>query len=225
LFFVQPKYAEPQQPRSLSIMAEFREGLQYLVKNTSVGLLIIIAAMLGFFAFPIIQQLPVVSQDLLKQPTDTKAIVDLRNSMIYTAQGVGALVAAFMIAFNNTARWRGLRLLLGEAFFILGMIAIPFSLSLWPAMIVIALMGWGAVTQLATMNTLIQLQVPNALRGRVFSIYLWALQGIAPFGSLLVGWMTQEFTLSTTAIICGLICLVVIGTIQLFQPEIRTSEG
>lgn len=225
LFFVQPKYAEPQQPRSLSIMAEFREGLQYLVKNPSVGLLIIIAAMLGFFAFPIIQQLPVVSQDLLKQPTDTKAIVDLRNSMIYTAQGVGALIAAFMIAFNNTARWRGLRLLLGEAFFILGMIAIPFSLSLWPAMIVIALMGWGAVTQLATMNTLIQLQVPNALRGRVFSIYLWALQGIAPFGSLLVGWMTQEFTLSTTAIICGLICLVVIGTIQLFQPKIRTSEG
>lgn len=225
LFFVQPKYAEPQVPRSLSIMAEFREGLQYLIKNSSVGLLIIIAAMLGFFAFPIIQQLPVISQDLLKQPTDTKAIVDLRNSMIYTAQGVGALVAAFMIAFNNTARWRGLRLLLGEAFFILGMIAIPFSLSLWPAMIVIALMGWGAVTQLATMNTLIQLQVPNALRGRVFSIYLWALQGIAPFGSLLVGWMTQEFTLPTTAIICGGICLVVIGTIQLFQPKIRASEG
>ncbi len=225
LFFVHPKYTEPKQPRSLSMLEELREGTNYLVKNSSTGLLIVIAAMLGFFAFPIIQQLPVVSKDLLKQATDTKAIVDLRNSLIYTAQGVGALVAAFMIAFNNTARWRGLRLLLGEGFFILGMIAIPFSHSLWPAMIVIALMGWGAVTQLATMNTLIQLQVPNALRGRVFSIYLWALQGIAPFGSLLIGWMTQEFSLPTTAIICGTICLVVIGSIQLFHPDIRNSEG
>jgi hypothetical protein len=149
----------------------------------------------------------------------------MRNSLIYTAQGAGALTAAIAIAVNNTARWRGPRLLLGEAAFILGMVAIPFADSLWPAMLLIALMGWGAVTQLATMNTLIQLQVPNMLRGRVFSIYLWALQGIAPFGSLLIGWMTQVFTLSTTAFICGTICLMVIGGIQLSQPKVRHSEG
>lgn len=225
LFFVHPKFAEPRQPRSLPMLEEFREGLRYLAANSHVSLLIVIAAMLGFFAFPIIQQLPVVSKDLLKQASDTRSIVDLRNSMIYTAQGVGALIAAFMIAFNNTARLRGLRLLLGEGLFIFGMIAIPFSRSLWPAMLVIALMGWGAVTQLATMNTLIQLQIPNALRGRVFSIYLWALQGIAPFGSLFVGWMTEEFGLPTTTILCGMVCLIVIGSIQLFQPKIRSSEG
>jgi hypothetical protein len=146
---------------------------------------------------------------------------------LYTAQGAGALIAAFAIAMNNTARWQGLRLILGEAAFILGMIAIPFSRSLLPAMIVIGLMGWGAVTQLATMNTLIQLQVPDTLRGRVFSIYLWALQGITPFGSLLVGWMTQEFTLATTALLCGLISLVIIGGIQVFRPIARqgTDSG
>jgi hypothetical protein len=167
----------------------------------------------------------VISKDLLSQVTDTKAVVDMRNSMIYTAQGAGALIAAFMIAFNSSSRWRGFRLVAGQGAFIFGMIAIPFSPSLWPAMMLIALMGWGAVTQLATMNTLIQLQVPNTLRGRVFSIYLWALQGIAPFGSLLIGWMTQELALSTTALICGTICLVVIGAIHLFQPNIRKSEG
>src|SRR6185369_2613270 len=100
LFFVQPRYAEPRLPRSLPMLEELREGTQYLAKNSSVGLLVLIAALLGFFAFPIIQQLPVVSKDLLQQVGDTKAIVDLRNSMIYTAQGVGALIAAFMIAFN-----------------------------------------------------------------------------------------------------------------------------
>jgi MFS family permease len=86
-------------------------------------------------------------------------------------------------------------------------------------------MGWGAVTQLATMNTLIQLQVPDNLRGRVFSIYLWALQGITPFGSLLIGWMTQEFSLSNTALVCGLISLVVIGGIQLFRPVARRGPN
>lgn len=221
LFFVHAVYKTPVQPRTRSMAIELREGTQYLVNNSSVGLLIVIAATLGIFAFPIIQQLPVVSKDLLKQVGDTKSIVDMRNSLLYTAQGAGALIAALSIAMNNTARRRGLRLIMGEAAFILGIIAIPFSRSLLPAMIVIALMGWGAVTQLATMNTLIQLQVPDNLRGRVFSIYLWALQGITPFGSLLVGWMTQELTLATTALLCGLISLTIIGGIQIFRPIVR----
>ena len=63
------------------------------------------------------------------------------------------------------------------------------------------------------------------LRGRVFSIYLWALQGVTPFGSLLIGWMTQELSLSTTALLCGLTSLVIIGGIQLFRPEVRHAAG
>jgi hypothetical protein len=75
---------------------------------------------------------------------------------------------------------------------------------------------------LATMNTLIQLDVPDELRGRVFSTYLWGLQGVAPFGSLVIGWMAQTWSVPTAALICGLVCLVAVGTIQFQHPEIRT---
>jgi MFS family permease len=225
LFFVRTLYKTPIEPRIHSLAAELREGAQYLLTNKSVKLLIFIAAILGIFAFPITQQLPVISKDLLGQAGDIKTVVDMRNSFLYTAQGAGALIAAFSIAMNNNSRWRGLRLILGESAFILGMICIPLSHSLWITMTIIAIMGWGSVTQLATMNTLIQLQVPDNLRGRVFSIYLWALQGIAPFGSLLIGWMTQELGLSATALLCGLLSLFVIGGIQLFRPIVRQTAG
>jgi MFS family permease len=225
LFFVRTLYKIPHKPRTRSMLTELREGTQYIANTPAVGLLIIIASMLGIFGFPIVQQLPVISKDLLGQVGDTKAIVDMRNSFLYTAQGAGALIAAFSIAMNNSERRRGLRLLLGEAAFILGMMTIPLSRSLWIAIIIIAFMGWGSVTQLATMNTLIQTQVPDNLRGRVFSIYLWALQGIAPFGSLLIGWMTQEFGLSTTTLICGLLSLTVVGGIQAFRPVVRQTAG
>jgi len=225
LTLVRPKFTVQVATRSRPLLAELREAAGYLVKNSSVGFLILAAATLGIFAFPIIQQVPVLSKDLLGRAGDSKSIVDMRNSLIYTAQGLGALAAAISIAINNAAGRRGRRLLLGEAAFILGMIFIPFSRSLWAAMALIALMGWGAVTQLATMNTLIQLHVPNSLRGRVFSIYLWAIQGVVPIGSLLIGWLTQEYSLSSTAVICGMICLVVIGWIQLFKPEVRRSPG
>lgn len=225
LFFVRAQYKIPVKPRTRPILTELREGVRYILDTPAVGLLIIIAAMLGIFGFPIVQQLPVISKDLLGQVGDTKTIVDTRNSLLYTAQGVGALIAAVSIAMNNSERWRGLRLLMGEAAFIFGMMLIPLSRSLWIALAIIAFMGWGSVTQLATMNTLIQTQVPDSLRGRVFSIYLWALQGIAPFGSLLIGWMTQQFGLSITTLVCGLASLMVVGGIQLFRPIVRGATG
>jgi len=223
LFFVRPLYKLPVKPRARSMKNELREAGRYLRHTPSVGLLIVIAAVFGVFGFPIIQQLPVVSKDLLGQAGDTKSIVDMRNSLLYAAQGIGALTAAISIALDNSEDRRGLRLLLGEAAFLLGMTSIPFARSLAAAFASIAAMGWGAVTQLATMNTLIQVQVPDTLRGRVFSVYLWAVQGVAPLGSLLIGWMTQEFNLSTTAFVCGFILLTVTGGIQLFQPVVRQS--
>jgi len=218
LMFVHTRYRLPPQPRIRSMLMEFREGIAYIGQNRSVSSIIIIAAILGIFAFPIIQQLPVVAKDLLGQVGDTKAAVDARNSMLYASQGVGALVAALSIAVNSSRQRNALRLLGGEAAFILGMIALPFSRSLPLTLGLIVMMGWGAVIQLATMNTLVQLQVPNGLRGRVFSIYLWALQGVAPLGSLLIGWMTQRWDLSITALACGLVSLVIVGGIQVFRP-------
>lgn len=221
LFFVQAIYKTPVEPRTRPMLSELREGTQYLLDTPAVGFLIIIAATLGLFSFPIVQQLPLISKDLLGQVGDTKAIVDMRNSFLYTAQGVGALIAAVSVAVNNSEHRRGLRLLLGEAAFILGMMTIPLSRSLGMAVIIIAVMGWGSVIQLATMNTLVQTQVPDNLRGRVFSIYLWALQGVTPFGSLLIGWMAQKYRLSTTTMVCGLISLLIVGGIQVFRPIVR----
>jgi predicted MFS family arabinose efflux permease len=225
LFFVRTLYKIPVAPRTRSVMDELGEGAQYILNTPAVSLLVVIAAMLGIFGFPIVQQLPVISKDLLGQISDTKAIVDMRNSFLYTAQGVGALIAAFSIAMSNSERWRGLRLVLGEAAFILGMMFIPLSRSLWITIAIIAFMGWGSVTQLATMNILLQTRVPDNLRGRVFSIYLWAVQGVTPFGSLLIGWMTQEFGLSTTTLVCGLLSLAVVGWIQAFRPVVRQEAN
>ena len=225
LFFVRTFYKIPVEPRTRSILTELREGALYLFETPSVGLLVVLAAVLGIFVFPFVQQFPVISKDLLGQAGDTKAIVDMRNSFLYTAQGAGAVIAALSIAVDNKPRWRGLRLLLGEAAFILGMLAIPFSHSLWFTIGIIAFMGWGSVTQLAIMNILVQTQMPDNLRGRVFSIYVWALQGTVPFGSLLIGWVTQNFGLPATAFLCGLTLMAVIGGIQLFRPVVRRGQG
>ena len=60
------------------------------------------------------------------------------------------------------------------------------------------------------------MRVPNELRGRVFSIYFWALQGVAPFGSIMIGWMAQTWSVQTAIITGGVVCLLGIAFVRLF---------
>jgi hypothetical protein len=83
------------------------------------------------------------------------------------------------------------------------------------AWLLIMLIGWGIVTQLVNMNTLIQTEVPDRLRGRVFSVYFWGLQGVAPFGSIVIGWIAQTWGVSAAAAAGGTICLLGIAIIRL----------
>ncbi len=225
LFFVMLKFKAEPTISGQSFLKDFFDGGKFIAANRPILLIIVIAAILGVFGFPIMQQIPVLSKDILSSVGDAKSIVDARNSALYTAVGAGALIAAVMIALNNSATRRGMRLILGEAAFVGGMIGIGFVQHVWQAILLIGCIGWGGVTQLATMNTLIQTQVPNELRGRVFSTYLWALQGVAPFGSLLIGGLTQRWNLPVTALVCGAVCLLGIGGIQLLYPSVRQSSA
>ncbi|MCX6078219.1 MAG: MFS transporter [Chloroflexi bacterium] len=201
-------------------LVEFREGQAYIRQTRSVAMIILMAAVLGFVGFPLLQQIPVIARDVLAQGLDTEAARAARNSALYTAQGVGALVAALGLASFNPKN-KGRLLTAGQVVFIAGLLAIAFTRNLPVALLIFVLIGWGSITALATMNTLIQLEVPDYLRGRVFSTYLWGLQGIAPFGSLVVGWMAQNWGVPSAALACGMICLVIIGGIHLTNPEIK----
>jgi MFS family permease len=220
LFFVAtPFKAEPLQG-GRNLWAEFREGQSYIRQTRVVAMIIVMAAVLGFVGFPLLQQIPVIARDVLAQVGDTEAARAARNSALYTAQGVGALAAAFLLASFNSSR-KGWLLLAGQLVFIVALIMLAFTRSVPFTLVLIVLIGWGSVTALATMNTLIQLQVPDHLRGRVFSTYLWALQGVAPFGSLFVGWLAQTWSVPSAALVCGLLLLVTIGAIHITNPQMK----
>ena len=52
-----------------------------------------------------------------------------------------------------------------------------------------------------------------AVRGRVMGIYLFIFLGGTPFGSLLIGWMTEAFGVRQTVAACGGISLAAALTI------------
>lgn len=221
LFFVNTpfKAARPVK-KETNLLEEFKEGQRYIRSTPVVGMLILMSSVIGFIGFPLIQQIPVIARDVLAQVGDTQAAQAARNSLLFTFQGIGALIAALTLAAFNPRR-KGWLLTFGQMAFTFGLIALSLNRFVPLAALLILFVGWGTVTMLATTNTLIQTDVPNALRGRVFSTYLWGLQGVAPFGSLAIGWMSQHWGVPVALLACGLACLVFIGSIHARHPEIR----
>jgi len=207
-----------------SLGSEFKEGLQYIRNDLFVTSIILMAALVGFFGIPLIQQLPALARDVLKTAMDTEAIVAARTSNLYAAQGAGAVIAAIIVAYFSSANKHRM-LSVGQVIFIIPIIALGFARDINYALALLFLIGLGTVIQLVTMNTMIQISVPNGLRGRVFSIYFWALQGVAPFGSFVIGWMAQTWGVPTTIIVGGTTCLVGIIAVWVIFGSVRKPSG
>ncbi|MBE0671966.1 MAG: MFS transporter [Anaerolineales bacterium] len=216
LFFARTRFkVEGEAIKFQGMGIQFKEGLVYIRQNVVVLSAILMSALLGFFGMPLLQQIPALARDVLKTIMDTEPMIAARTSSLYTAQGIGAVVAAFLVAYLSLAN-KSKMLFWGQIAFIFPVIIMGITTNLNLALILLVLIGWGTVTQLVTMNTMIQMEVPNDLRGRVFSIYFWALQGVAPFGSIVVGWLAQTWNVQTAIVTGGVACLVGVIFVRLF---------
>jgi len=109
------------------------------------------------------------------------------NGFLQSARGVGALGGALFLAWLGQRAARGR--LLTRATFLMPVAVLVFSFIRWlPASLVaLAVVGVGLIVALNATNSLLQTLVPDALRGRVMSVYTLAFFGFLPLGALLIG--------------------------------------
>jgi MFS family permease len=107
------------------------------------------------------------------------------------ATGIGSLLAALSIAFSG----RTGPLIIGIGALTLGVAEIILGVSRTYALSLVLMFfaGVGAISMAATCNTVIQLAVPDQLRGRVMSVYTTVFAGSTPIGGPLMGWVAATF--------------------------------
>ena len=77
------------------------------------------------------------------------------------------------------------------------------------ALAFLAITGFGMMSQTTISNTLIQVAVAPAMRGRVISYYAMAFFGMQPIGSLLIGALSHRIGPQLTMFIQGIITIVI----------------
>ena len=193
-----------------------REGFRYVRQSPTVRNLVLLVGSFGTFAFSFNVLIPVfVRYTLLPHASDKVQVASF--GFMETVRGVGALGGALTVALlGNPQRQRNM-LLIGSLLATVVLIVFGLSRTLWLAYATMTVVSYGFVLCFATSNTLMQLHVPNSLRGRVMSIYTLMFIGTIPFGSLFAGWLAKFIGAPTTIVLCAVISLAT-TLILIFRP-------
>ncbi len=197
-----PVNSRPDGAERQNIVSAVRDGVAFVYGSPPLRTLIALLAVAGTFGFSYTVLMPVFAKDVLSVPAGG-------FGMLLTFNGIGATAGALMVATFRPAR-PGL-LILATLLAFLATLAV-FALTTTYALSLAAMVGVGGamVAYMASTNTTIQSMVPDALRGRVMSIYILAFFGTAPFGGLIMGSLASALGARAAVLIGVAVCGVAV---------------
>lgn len=192
----------PSTPPHVGIARHMAEGVRFISKQQTLLVLMSMVAVSSFLSVPYSTLMPVFANQVLHGSAGgvVHALCDgpaalircqapeaLPLGMLLTMVGVGALIGALVVAALPDDARRGRLLTAGNLLFPIMLVFFATSRSFLVSMACLLGVGISFVIQNALANTLIQLATPDAMRGRVMSIYSLIMQGTMRLGGLQAG--------------------------------------
>jgi MFS family permease len=189
----------------------WRELLDYLLAHQELKLILLLMTAVAILAMPYFVLLPLLARDVL-------GVGPRGFGLLMATSGLGAFLGGLTLARRLQRRPPMPSFLGGLATFLAGLIGLGLCGNYYLALGFIFLAGFGMVSQLSTGNSLMQLNVPDELRGRVMSLFGLIVMGFAPIGSLLYGGVAHFLGPGSTIAACSLLALACASLVFLRNP-------
>lgn len=181
--------------RAGGLFADMGEGMAFIWRNNLFTFLIGMTFFNSFFGMASVQLLPVFA----------RSVLDLGASglgMLYSVSGVGALLGIFVVGSLGDFKHKGMLIIGGGALY--GASLVLFAFSTWLALSMGAMFLTGifnSIYMISVQSTL-QMQVPDQLRGRVMGVFgmTWNL---GPLGALQAGALASAFSPAVAVAVGG----------------------
>jgi len=163
-----------------SPLQNMRKGIQYIMKERVTRTFMLIGFILPLFTIPIFTILPTIYA--------VKVFHGGANvlGILLGSIGVGGIFGSVATASLARLERQGLVQLVSLFLLSLSIMAFAFSTKLWVAIPLLSLGGFFEAIFLTTNQTLLQLSIPQGIRGRVTSVLSLAA-GLSLLGSLMAG--------------------------------------
>ena len=179
----------------------FKEGINYVKQTPAVTqsfIMIVITSIAGLSYYVL---LPAFATHIFNGDSKTFGLLS-------GFSGLGALVASIFLASNNNTKNLQRYILNGAQVLFLALLCFSFSTNLYLSLLLQFIMGAGGLIHISSINTQIQMNVSNQIRGRIMSLYTMAFVGAAPLGSLITGSLGELIGIRLTVTFNATVCLI-----------------
>jgi hypothetical protein len=108
---------------------------------------------------------------------------------------MGAVAGAIIIANRQRPGWRGEWLFLANVLFPPMLVVFIFNTWMPLSFVLEFFMGAAFMIEYTMINTLLQTEVEDHMRGRIMALYTITFLGFAPFGNLALGALSAQYGL------------------------------
>jgi len=196
---------EPQEVPHVPALHALRQGFKYVLRHAEIRSRLVNIATLSLLVTPYAVMMPIFSREIFHGDART-------YGLLIGCAGAGSLLAGLYLASRKDTEALARHLVYGviAAGAALALFAANQALTL--AFPIVMAIGFAMLLVIAGSNTLIQMRVEDAYRGRVMAIFSMAFLGIAPLGAISVGWLAHEVGVRPTLFGCG-VATVLLGLI------------
>jgi MFS family permease len=206
------------------------EGFQFVRHTAPIRTLLLLLGLVSVTGMPYVVLMPIFADKILHNGGQEFASLigshDLgavRLGILMGATGVGALLGALTLAVRSGVKGLGRWVAVCCGGFGVSLILFAFSKSFWLSVLLLLPVGYFIMLQMASSNTLIQVMVPDALRGRAMALYSMMFMGMAPVGALLGGALSDRLGAPLTVALGGLASLAGAWWFGMQLPKIRAE--
>lgn len=190
------------------------EGLRYVIQERTTRAFVLMGWVLPLLIIPSFSALPpIYAKDIFGGGPDTLGA-------LLSAVGIGGIAGGFVTTALGRVERRGLIQLAALLLLSFSLVAFALSAHFWMALLFLAAAGFFEMIYLTTNQTLLQLSIPDELRGRVTGVVSLNM-GLMPIGALVAGvgadWVGPQMV---TIVLSGIAGLVAVG-VFFFSPIVR----
>lgn len=196
------------------VFHELREGFNYAFGFGPIRSILLLIALVSLTGMPYAVLVPVFAKEVLHGGAHT-------FGFLMTAAGCGAFAGTVYLASRKSVLGLGKLIVLATVLFAVGIAVFAASSTIPLSLGSLVVAGFGAMTLVASCNTILQTIVEEDKRGRVMSFFTVAFLGIAPFGSFGAGAMADILGPRETLLLGAACCLVGAVIFARHLPHIR----
>ncbi len=203
------------RPRPIS---EMRDAMRYVRNVPGIVTCLIVVFSLGLLGGPLFNLLVVFA-------TDVYRIGDGAYGVLAGCLGAGAIIVAPVVAGRGGRATRSRVLALAMVAYGCALIALGAAPVVLVGAAALLVAGAGYLGITASLNTTVQLQVREEMRGRTMALYLMVLTSAVPIGALIQGWLVDLVGVRWTVAGAGAVFLSVFAWLRFVADRLTTMDA